>query len=222
MKSIRSPLSAIFALLSGGLAAVFVLWVISCGKDKPTTSFSEADAVATERSGGSCECQYMIDSIYFPSGEPANFLAQLNTQENSCAVGSCLLLHGSNFKIASCAAMFHNPPCQPAFSSPIPTGWRNFNCSVPAFNDFKVFAPVTEFNTSCGFSSTPAFTIKYKIKCRRGGEMTTPPGCPEYLSDNEPWSDITVVETSSGGGSNPFQKTNIGLAGCGCRPVLYE
>ncbi len=224
MKSIRSPLSAIFALLSGGLAAVFLLWVISCGKDKAATAptATNSNFTATDRGcgDGECYCEYKILAIQVdtPDGYP-HYNVELKTPYDNCG-SSCacnLNLFGWYSSNGSCGS---SELCAHNFSGTLPTGWQPFNCNPPAFGGFTITTAFQAVNNSCGHTNADSWKMWYKIRCL--DNQPTENGCPEDNGYQTPpvWveSDEIFVE---GGPSKPFgPEMPIGLGGCGCTPQL--
>lgn len=220
--ALRSPLSAsIMALFSGGLMAVFLLWLVACAKDKTaSTAQTQTDLAAGDRTDGDCQCQYQILSVVFtipPSPavgyDPGRYFAQLNTQE--LCTGGCPF-----FKAFYSPSGCVGGGCADDLSGAIPTGWQDFKCTVPEYSDFVVASSAMLVKPGCLVPITHPLTIQYKVRCLEDRGNGT--GCPDESGISSPpvWVESPTITVSSMGATPDL--TGIVLEGCGCAPNLQQ
>jgi hypothetical protein len=165
----------------------------------------------------SCDCKYQIVSASFPL-PPGNENFQYDLiSGNDCDGSFCGYFTGGYNTDLACVSGI-DPNCYDVFTQVVPPVAYPFNCEIPPYSIFNVYFDAIAFNEDCGvfgFTYFPEASITYRIMCTPKPELPPCNGCPNqdcYMSYTSP--DITYTIS----GERNWDRRDIQLTGCGCKP----
>ncbi|TAK40256.1 MAG: hypothetical protein EPO28_10410 [Saprospiraceae bacterium] len=165
-----------------------------------------------------CNCSFRFEDVQIQTPpEHSDFeIDFLSTAE--CVPNDPWCYYYSSFYFSGpyCGTI-NNPNCFDDWTggSLPPSGYRPFNCQVPAYSTFPVFAGSIWVDEGCGGGDGVTWSITFRVVCQEteANLICGPGGGYGFVSDP-----ITL----SGSGSNYYHTTQVQLQECGCDPVEIQ
>ena len=178
-----------------------------------------ANSAATQdRDGGKetapCNCAYRIDDVQIqtPPEHPDFGIEFFSSVE--CVPGNPWCYYYSSFYFSGpICGTINNPNCFDDWTGGAlpPPGDRPFNCQVPAYSAFPVYAGSLWFEEGCNFGDGVTWSITFRVVCQ---ESEPNPNCG--LGGG--YGFVSDPITLSGSGYNFDMQKYIQLQECGCKP----